>query len=164
VVVPAIGREVAVETEFTGDGVIECVPEELHQVFANLIQNAIEAVEDHTGRVTIEGEGSGDFVTLTVRDNGHGIPKEDLARVFTPFFTKKPAGKGMGMGLTITWRVLHSLGGTIAVRSDEGAGTEFVVRIPRSQAIGRDTDRPGPLLSGTLPPPAPMSGVAALSA
>jgi signal transduction histidine kinase len=164
VVVPAIGREVIVETKFQGDGIAECVPEELHQVFANLIQNAIEAVDDQTGRVTIEGEGSGDVVTLTVRDNGHGIPKEDLARVFTPFFTKKPAGKGMGMGLTITWRVLHSLGGTIAVRSEEGAGAEFVVRIPRSQATGRNTDRPGPLLEGTPPPPPLASSVAPISA
>ena len=164
VVVPAIGREVVVETEFRGDGTIECVPEELHQVFTNLLQNAIEAVEDHTGRVTIEGDGAAEHVTLTVRDNGHGIPKDDIARVFTPFFTKKAAGKGMGMGLTITWRVVHALGGSIVVRSDEGAGAEFVVRLPRVAGALRDTQRPAPLDS-TAPPPSPaISGVEAISA
>ena len=165
VVVPAIGREVAVETEFTGDGVIECVPEELHQVFTNLLQNAIEAVDDHTGKVTIVGNGSADQVTLTVSDNGHGIPKDDIARVFTPFFTKKAAGKGMGMGLTITWRVVHALGGTITVRSDEGEGTEFVVRLPRIPGALRDTQRPGAFESSVPPPPpSAVSGVSAISA
>lgn len=136
------------------------MPEELHQVITNLLQSAIEAVEDHAGRVTVIGEGSAAHVTLTVRDNGHGIPKDDIARVFTPFFTKKPAGKGMGMGLTITWRVVHALGGTIAVRSDEGAGTEFIVRLPRRPFKVRDTSRPGALDDSTPPPPA--SGVAAI--
>ena len=137
VVLPATGREVTVEPIFEGDGTIECVPEELHQVVANLLQNAIEAVEDHTGMVTLKVIGTKDHVVLSVKDNGHGISRDDYARVFTPFFTKKPGGKGLGMGLTITWRVVHALGGTIVVRNNEGAGAEFVARLPRRQVLPR---------------------------
>lgn len=132
VVLPATGREVKVETRFQGDGVIECIPEELHQVLSNLIQNAIEAVpEDGTGRVEIDGKGDDEALVLTVRDNGPGIPEEVRARIFTPFFTTKGPGRGTGMGLTIVRRVVQSLGGTITARSQPGGGTEFLLRLPK---------------------------------
>jgi signal transduction histidine kinase len=76
----------------------------------------------------------GEELVLKVRDNGHGIKAEDRARIFTPFFTTKGPGRGMGMGLTIVWRVVKSLGGTLDVDSEVGRGTEFTVRVPRSQS------------------------------
>lgn len=130
-VLPATGREVRVETDFQGDGLVECVPEEMHQVLTNLIQNAIEAVaEDGTGRVWVAGRRENSRVILSVRDNGPGIPAEVRERIFTPFFTTKGPGKGMGMGLTITWRVVRALGGAIKVNSTPGQGTEFVLTLP----------------------------------
>jgi signal transduction histidine kinase len=132
IVLPATGRDVRVEMDLQGAGVVECVPEEFHQVLTNLIQNAIEASPDDGGLVRIGGRVDDAQVVLTVRDNGAGIPREQRDRIFTPFFTTKGPGKGMGLGLTIVWRVIHSLKGTIEVGGEEGAGAEFVVRIPRA--------------------------------
>jgi signal transduction histidine kinase len=68
-----------------------------------------------------------------VKDNGPGIPPEVQARLFTPFFTTKGEGSGMGLGLTIVRRVVQSLHGTLRVASAPGAGAEFEVRVPRRQ-------------------------------
>jgi signal transduction histidine kinase len=130
-VLPATGQTVRVETEFEGDGTIECVPEEFNQILTNLIQNAIEACPSEGGVVRIRGVRAGPKLTLTVKDNGPGIKAEDLARIFTPFFTTKGPGRGMGLGLTIAWRVVQSLGGTIEAKP--GPGAEFVLTVPASQ-------------------------------
>jgi signal transduction histidine kinase len=133
IVLPAIGRRVQVEFDFDGDGYIECVPEELNQLLTNLVQNAIEASPDGSGRVRLQGRVEGTQLVFTVTDNGHGIKPEDRARLFTPFFTTKGPGRGMGMGLTIAWRVVQSLGGTLDVESTPGQGACFTLRVPRSQ-------------------------------
>jgi signal transduction histidine kinase len=133
-VLPATGRKVQVETEFAGDGHVECVPEEFNQVLTNLVQNAIEASPDGTGKVEVRGRVEDGELVLSVADNGHGIKAEDRARIFTPFFTTKGPGRGMGMGLTIAWRVVKSLGGTLDVESEVGSGTQFTLRVPRSQS------------------------------
>lgn len=145
VVVPATGRNVTLETSFEGEGCVECVPEELNQVLTNLVQNAVEAApDDGTGRVRVRGSVEGEWVVLSVADNGPGIRPEDRANIFTPFFSTKEPGRGMGMGLTITRRVVQSLGGTIHVVSEPGAGAEFVVRIPLRQMAARRSSAPAP--------------------
>jgi signal transduction histidine kinase len=131
-VLPATGRSVHVETQLEGSGVVECVPEEFNQVLSNLVQNAIEASPDSGGRVRVRGYGDGDALVVTVKDNGPGVRSEDLPRIFTPFFTTKGPGRGMGLGLTIAWRVVQNLGGTLEVLP--GPGAEFVLRVPRKQA------------------------------
>ncbi len=131
-VLPATGRAVSVDVDLVGDGTVECVPEELNQVISNLVQNAIEAAPDSGGRVWVRGTRDGDRVTISVKDNGPGVKPEDAQRIFTPFFTTKGPGRGMGMGLTIAWRVVQSLGGTLEVRP--GPGAEFVLRVPARQA------------------------------
>jgi two-component system NtrC family sensor kinase len=133
VVLPATGRHVAIELDLRDDGTLECVPEEFNQVLTNLVQNAIEAVPDRTGRVLIAGAAEGDELVLSVKDNGPGIPAEVQARLFTPFFTTKGPGSGMGLGLTIARRVVQSMSGTLRVASTPGAGAEFIVRVPRRQ-------------------------------
>ncbi len=131
-VLPATGRRVEVATRFDGDGTVECVPEEVHQLLTNLVQNAIEAApDDGSGRVEVSGSGDGETVTLSVRDNGPGVKPEDHGRIFTPFFTTKAPGAGMGMGLTISWRVVQSLGGALTEEGTYGEGAMFVARIPR---------------------------------
>jgi signal transduction histidine kinase len=133
-VLPATGRKVKVETAFSGEGVVECVPEELDQVLTNLTQNAIEAVsDDGSGRVRIAASRERGELIVSVRDNGPGIRPEDRARLFTPFFTTKGPGKGMGLGLNICWRVVQSLGGSLEVRNPPGGGAEFVMRLPIRQ-------------------------------
>jgi signal transduction histidine kinase len=133
VVLPATGRAVEVKLDLEGDGTLECVPEELNQVLTNLVQNAIEAAPEGDGRVRVRGALEGEQVVLSVSDNGPGIPPEVQARLFTPFFTTKGPGRGMGLGLTIARRVVQSLGGSLSLSSQPGAGAEFVVRLPRRQ-------------------------------
>jgi len=134
VVLPATGRKVKVELRFEGDGRVDCVPEEFNQVLTNLVQNAIEAApDDGSGRVEVYGRLDDGRLVLSVKDNGPGIKSEDRARLFTPFFTTKGPGRGMGMGLTIAWRVLQSLGGTLDIDSVPGQGACFTLRVPRSQ-------------------------------
>jgi signal transduction histidine kinase len=134
IVLPATGRKVQVDVRFDGNGRIDCVPEEFNQVLTNLVQNAIEASpDDGSGRVEVRGGVEGAQLVITVKDNGHGIKPEDRARLFTPFFTTKGPGRGMGMGLTIAWRVLQSLGGTLDIDSMPGEGACFTLRVPRAQ-------------------------------
>ena len=133
IVQPATGGRVAVELDLQGDGTLECVPEEFHQVLTNLVQNAIEAAPEEGGRVRVRGSAEADLLVLSVKDNGPGIDSELQARLFTPFFTTKSPGRGMGLGLTITRRVVQGLGGTLQVSSPPGEGAEFTVRVPRRQ-------------------------------
>jgi signal transduction histidine kinase len=137
VVLPATGRKVLVDLKFEGDGKVECVPEEFNQVLTNLVQNAIEACADDIGRVEMRGRSQDGQLVLVVKDNGHGIKPEDRARIFTPFFTTKGPGRGMGLGLTIAWRVVQSLGGTLDIDSAPGQGACFTLRVPRTQAASR---------------------------
>jgi signal transduction histidine kinase len=134
-VLPATGRSTQVELTLDGDGVVECVPEELNQVVSNLVQNAIEASPETGGTVRVRGSGDRETLTLNVKDNGPGVAAEALPRIFTPVFTTKGPGRGMGMGLTIVWRVVNSLGGTLEVIP--GPGAEFVLRLPRKQTLLR---------------------------
>ena len=124
-----------VELSFEGDGRLVCVPEEINQVLTNLIQNAIDALpKDGTGRVRVSVIGRDGYLVLSIRDNGSGISPEERAKIFTPFFTTKEVGVGMGLGLTIVHRVVSSLGGTVGVASEVGQGTEFTLRIPQPLA------------------------------
>jgi signal transduction histidine kinase len=133
IVLPATGRHVKVDLDLEGDGSVECVPEEFGQVLSNLLQNAIEAVPEESGRVVLRGRVEDGWLLLSVKDNGPGIPEEVQRKLFTPFFSTKGPGKGVGLGLTITRRVIQSLGGTLQVVSAPGQGTEFLVRLPRTQ-------------------------------
>jgi signal transduction histidine kinase len=126
-------KHVSVEVSLHAPGAaVKCIPEEMHQVIRNLWQNALDAVGD-TGKVTVRTRIDGRFLVLDVSDNGKGIPEDQLQRIFTPFFTTKDPGQGMGLGLAITHQVVDMAGGTIRVQSAVGQGTTFVVHLPLSQ-------------------------------
>jgi signal transduction histidine kinase len=129
---------------FEGDGRMECVPDEVNQVLTNLIQNAIDATaSDGTGRVEVRGiEQSGELV-ISVIDNGHGVRPEVRSKIFTPFYTTKEVGKGMGLGLTIVRRVVASLGGTVHLTSQVGAGSEFTLKLPRTRPASLPANQNG---------------------
>lgn len=134
VVVPATGRSVEVQFDLQGVGVVECVPDELHQAIGNLIQNAAEAAPTDGGIVRVVGRQLDDYVELQIADNGPGIAAADRQRVFEPFFSTKGPGRGMGMGLTITRRVIQAAGGQIRIDAPPTGGTCFVVTLPRRPA------------------------------
>lgn len=142
-VTSSTGRAVELVLELDGEAFVECVPEEVHQAISNLVQNAVEACEEDVGRVVVRGTVDNGVAIIAVSDNGCGIAPEDRARIFTPFFTTKAPGKGLGLGLTIVWRVVHGLGGLVTVESERGKGTTFFLRLPLlSPALMTATEAP----------------------
>ena len=108
------------------------VPRALFQVFVNLVKNALDAVEPRgpRGEVKVGVARDGENVEIRVSDNGTGIAPENLVRVFEPFFTTKEVGRGTGLGLPITARIVERFGGSIRIESELDSGTTFVVALP----------------------------------
>ena len=115
---------------------VVCNVGELNQVFLNLIVNAAHAIEDagrniETGVIKIRTELSDDCVVIRISDNGCGIPPENLAKLYEPFFTTKEVGRGTGQGLAIARSiVVGKHGGELSVSSTVGSGSEFTLRLP----------------------------------
>ncbi|NTU60266.1 MAG: PAS domain-containing protein, partial [Deltaproteobacteria bacterium] len=110
---------------------------QLHQVLLNLCTNAGYAMQERGGVLTVAlghapEKGDGRWLRLSVRDTGPGIPPAVLGRIFEPYFTTKPAGKGTGLGLAVVQGVVTNLGGTVSVESRPGEGTTFEVLLPEA--------------------------------
>jgi signal transduction histidine kinase len=103
-------------------------PYQLRQVLINLLTNAIHATEPK-GKITITSEGTKDGMALTIKDTGCGIPKENLDRIFEPFFSTKAPGEGTGLGLFVSRGIIEKLGGTLEVDSQLGRGSSFHIRL-----------------------------------
>ncbi len=101
---------------------------EINQVWTNLIDNAIDAME-HSGTLNIKTSKDNSFIKIDITDNGEGISKEHLVHIFEPFFTTKSIGKGTGMGLEVVQRIINQHNGDIKVTSKKGA-TTFTVCLP----------------------------------
>ncbi|GAB7078569.1 hybrid sensor histidine kinase/response regulator [Megalodesulfovibrio paquesii] len=121
-------------------------PTQIHQVIMNLCTNAGHAMRERGGTLTLSLKHStlspqqargmvdlvpGDYLELSVRDTGHGIPPDILEQIFDPFFTTKAPGEGTGMGLSVVHGIVKNHGGSVAVDSAVGKGTNFTVRLPR---------------------------------
>lgn len=102
---------------------------QLQQVFLNIINNAIDAIEKD-GVITITTYLVAGDARVVIQDNGPGIDNEVLSHIFEPFYTTKGPGKGTGLGLSITYGLIKKLGGDITVRSQIGKGTAFTITIP----------------------------------
>ena len=107
-------------------------PDQLNQVWTNLIVNAVQAM-DNKGTLTIGIKNDGDFVSVSIKDSGKGMPKEIQSKIFDPFFTTKVSGEGSGLGLDIIKRILDDHSAKISFKSEEGAGTTFIVKLPISR-------------------------------
>ena len=103
---------------------------EIQEVFTNLITNAFQAMNGKKGVLTLSTRLQKDWIEIKVSDNGVGISKENLSRIFERFFTTKNNGEGMGLGLNIVQRIVGAYGGTIGVESSKGLGTTFTVKFP----------------------------------
>ena len=111
-----------------GDG------EALRSVFTNLIINGLQAIDGEGGSltITISAENSGQSACVEVSDTGRGISPDDIAKVFEPYFSTKDTGTGLG--LAIVKKVVDDHGGTISVKSKQGAGTTFTITLPTTAA------------------------------
>jgi PAS domain S-box-containing protein len=108
---------------------IMCYPQQINQVFMNLLVNAAQAMNEK-GKIWIRSFVSGDQVAVEIEDSGCGIPEENLKKIFDPFFTTKPVGKGTGLGLSMSYGTVQKHGGKIEVESTVGKGTKFRVLLP----------------------------------
>ncbi len=110
---------------------LQADPDQMLEVFINMIINAIDAMpkggELRTRTRLLENEKS---IEIRVIDTGQGIPKENLEKVFDPFFTTKEAGKGTGLGLAVIYGIIEAHNGSIDVESEVGKGTTFIIKLP----------------------------------
>jgi signal transduction histidine kinase len=106
-----------------------CYPQQLSQLFINLLVNAAHAVEER-GEITVRTWCDAEFVFIAISDTGNGIPDGIKNRIFEPFFTTRDVGKGIGLGLSISYDIVKKHGGEIVVDSEVGKGTTFTVKLP----------------------------------
>ncbi|WP_369959420.1 ATP-binding protein [Pseudomonas benzenivorans] len=111
---------------------VECIPSQINQVLMNLLVNAAHAMEEF-GRITLRSAQEGDWVWLEVEDTGKGIEPHLLNRIYEPFFTTKPVGKGTGLGLALSYNIIQKHHGRIEVSSEPGQGTRFRIWLPIHQ-------------------------------
>lgn len=114
---------------------IQCFPGQLNQVFVNLINNAIDAI-DENGVITIKTLNLDDqSIEIRISDNGSGMPEDIKDKIFDPFFTTKEIGKGTGLGLSISHGIIEKHQGKIRVESKMGVGTTFVINLPKKLEV-----------------------------
>ncbi|MBL0224532.1 MAG: PAS domain S-box protein [Geobacteraceae bacterium] len=120
----------SINREFGEIPEVRCFPQQISQVFLNLLVNAGHAMEGRPGSITIRTWCEGEDVLISVADTGCGIPHEIKRRIFEPFFTTKEVGKGTGLGLSISYDIIRKHSGDITVESEAGCGTVFRVSLP----------------------------------
>ena len=123
-------------------GPVRASVSELQQVFLNLFNNAVQAMEAEGGTLSVTCRAENGEAYVSVADTGPGIPAANLGRIFDPFFTTKPVGKGSGLGLSICFGLIHQMGGEIDVESGVGQGARFNIRLPLPSAeIEHDVEK-----------------------
>ena len=132
-----VGKEIAFDLISPSNALINGNPNQLVQVFINFFQNSIDAIHmriaangGETGKIDVAIEAAGEGWQVTIRDNGIGIPPEDLQKIFDPFFTSKDVGKGMGLGLSITHQILQAHKAIVEVDSRPTEFTRFRIAFP----------------------------------
>ena len=129
--------------------------DQLHQILANLVTNARQALEHRPGPRSLQiaaRAAAGGTVEVSVADNGPGVPAAVRGRIFDPFFTTKPVGAGTGIGLAVSRGIAEAHGGSLELAEERGDGAHFVLRLPRAGgAEGALTGGPDPALAGGVP-------------
>ena len=129
------GKTIQIKTELNDHlPAVRGSSEELSQVFLNLMVNAIDAVHDNDGVVTVTTHNSNGTVKIDIADNGCGISSENKGQLFTPFFTTKDVGQGTGLGLHVSEGIVKRHGGSIRFNSNPGRGSVFTVELPAAAA------------------------------
>jgi signal transduction histidine kinase len=122
-------------------GKIDVVPQDIGRVLLNLFNNAFYTVHekmkkmgsDYEPTVTVSTRTGDEKIEIEVKDNGMGISKSLMDKIFQPFFTTKPTGQGTGLGLSLSYDIVKAHGGELQVKSEEGHYSEFIITLPPSQ-------------------------------
>ncbi len=127
-----------VKTELSELPLIFCHPNQLNQVFLNILLNATQAIKsqerDDRGTITIRTYATETGVVCEISDDGPGIPPDKISKIFDPFFTTKPVGKGTGLGLSVSYDIIaNKHNGQLLVESTLGEGTKFIIKLPTSR-------------------------------
>jgi signal transduction histidine kinase len=144
-----MARNVELQTDIAGDlPPIEADPDQLQQVFINLINNSLDAMP-LGGKLTVSTESETDSVVIVVADSGEGIAEDKIDLIFDPMFSTK-RGRGTGLGLTIVKQIISEHNGEVEVESDPGRQTTFRIRLPIHAAVVR-VPKPatGPYVAGS---------------
>jgi len=139
----AVPKPIGIKTEFDNSiGKINIIPQDIGRVLVNLFNNAFYAAPlppkegwkdpdyKHEPTVWVKTKKEGNKILITVRDNGAGIPKGIVDKIFQPFFTTKPTGQGTGLGLSLAYDIIKAHGGELKVETKEGEGSEFIILLP----------------------------------
>jgi len=130
---------VDIQTDFDESiGKINIIPQDIGRVLLNLFNNGFYAVNEKKQKldgtfdpvVLVSTKKENGSIILKVNDNGNGIPKNIVDKIFQPFFTTKPTGQGTGLGLSLSYDIIKAHGGEIKVETKEGEGSEFVIQLP----------------------------------
>ncbi|BAO90893.1 ATP-binding protein [Caballeronia cordobensis] len=157
----SLGIGHSIETKFQGDDL--CVvadPNQIELAILNLVNNARDAMEEG-GVITLSTQKrmldetdaelpAGQYVEIAVSDTGTGIDRESLKRIFDPFYTTKPVGKGTGLGLAQVWGIAHQCGGAVRVSSQIGKGTCFSIWLPVSESTRAIVEEARPAPNGHI--------------
>jgi signal transduction histidine kinase len=135
-----LGNRIDVVTEYGDVPELMVFPNQLNQVYMNLIVNAIDSIEEK-GTVTIETHSDSLNAYVSVADTGKGIPAQNLPRIFDPGYTTKGMGVGTGLGLSISYSIIQKHDGALSVESKPGKGTTFTIVLPLRQ-IRTESDQP----------------------
>jgi signal transduction histidine kinase len=117
---------------------VNMVPQDIGRVILNLFTNAFYVVDEKKKKgipnyeptISVKTKISGNNILISIKDNGNGIPKNILDKIFQPFFTTKPTGQGTGLGLSLSYDIIKAHGGELKVETKEGDGSEFIISIP----------------------------------
>ncbi len=132
-----IKDRIQVHKDYGDIPLVECQLLRINQVFLNLLNNAIDAMETG-GDLFITTSQQGDQVVIKIKDTGIGMSKATVKRIFEPFYTTKEIGKGTGLGLSISYGIIQNHKGRIAVRSEPGQGSEFTIYLPIHENVALD--------------------------
>lgn len=126
-----IKGNIKVIKEYSDIPMLLCHPGKINQVIMNILINAIHALyTQHDSKITIKTECKDNSVIISIKDNGPGIKKEVLDKLFTPFTTTKQNGMGSGLGLFLSYNIIKEHRGNIKVKSEIDNGTEFIITLP----------------------------------
>jgi len=135
----ATSTNIKIIKQFEAEGIIECFPGKLNQVFMNIISNALHAIkckgiaDKNEEFIAISTRDiSNKKIEIKIKDSGNGMTPEIKSKIFDPFFTTKDVGEGTGLGLAIVFKIIQKHGGTIVVNSSPGNGAEFVITLYHS--------------------------------